>query len=426
MSLVNGIPQGLKKPVRLRAVIGSLPVEYAVVRTDIMRDAAGKNSRPVVVRSVAGTVGRAASVLDLGMTELKVPQGTVQLSSPAPELIASMVAAVDPKAGAVAQGVGALVDEGLEFIGDMLSREYGLDPFTTTVVELLPTRYYEIDMGTQRVRLKPEFKADLARLRRLRRAYAPVAERYNRALAAYRAAHQAWKAQDPLLADPLKRDEIERLYRDTLEPTLAPKVAIEQQLDGLALHRIALMAMNLAPGRSCESDSWDGPWRLHLHLFLGARQTNLWGIDYCVRDTGTAQDLDLHLVPNQAGATQFVAGGVRLAAYAGAGRPNIGFPEALAAELRDGHAPQTRVFSWFDELLTDAKGDGIRAYMLPFEVHRFRDQLEQERRKAADERSRARIDRITAQLDSMPGGDDDDEEDGGEPAEKIDDEKAPT
>jgi hypothetical protein len=364
------------------------------VRTDILNDPGRDGGVPVITRSVAGLVGRNTNTLDLAFTPLQVPESRIELSSPLPQLLSSAVAAMRPEVAPAAHAVAAVIDESLAFIGEQITKAYGRDPFSATVVELLPSHYYTIDVDTQQVRPRKAFFRDLRKYLGLIRRYRPLAARYNQALSEYSLAYRTWQAEDPLGMNQRRRAEVTALYNERLKPAIEDRLVVERELERFTLHRMALMATNMPPGAGCEDAGWQGPWRLHLYVFLGARQTNLWGIDYCVRDPETYQDLDVLLVPNQFDGTNFRPGGVMLEAFLGRRGANLGFNRAQGAMVTDRHSAQTGVFSWNETALVSEEGDGIAPFLLPFEVQHFRQTLADERRAAQDERLRERIDRI--------------------------------
>lgn len=395
----NALFSSEKKQPRVVSVQGQMPYSYQIVETTIMynptKGTGQQSSKPIVTRSVRGQLKRGQNTSVLIDALLRVPKNAVQSDrlQEVTEAATKIAGACDPRAGMAAGAASVLLDVGMEVAGDVLTSVFGDDPLTLTLIEILPTQYYRIDEGTGLVVVTEYFKQDLERYNQLFSEYVGVAQRWNEVIARYNANQNEWLTADPMQADQKRRDQLAQQYETSVKPALREKLRIELQLQNYALHRMSIMAVNTPEGRTCgQNGAGSGPWRLYVYYFIGAKQTNIFGVDYCVPSRTSTQDFVVQLVPNaidkQAG---FKPGGVKL--VASGTRPNITFPRQVSAGGRVNYAaPETNVFSWFDEMIVKEAAAGYDSYLFPFDILAMRNEYAAMLAKQRDERSKARLD----------------------------------
>lgn len=386
-----------KKPARAVSVQGSMPYNYVVVETTIMQDPEkireGETSRPVVTRSVKAKLERGKNVSALADVVLNVPKNPISFDQigELTQAATKIAGACDPRAGAVAGSVGFILDIGAEVAANALTKCFGNDPLTLTLLEILPSQYYRIDEGNGTVEVTEQFKPDLEKYTQLLDEYVAVAQNWNTAISKYNADYRKWLVQDPLQMDQDLIDNLTQEFNSLVRPALKAKASIEQQLQSYTLHRIAVMAVNTPEGKACgQNGAGSGPWRLYVYYFIGAKQTNIFGVDFCAPSKGSMQDFVVQLVPNSVDVyNNFKPGGVKLAA---SGKPQaISFPRQVAADRFDYSSPESNLFSWFDEMIINENAASPTSYMFPFDIIAIRNEYDRMLQERHDKNAQARM-----------------------------------
>ncbi|TET06286.1 hypothetical protein E3J79_02420 [Candidatus Dependentiae bacterium] len=386
----------VKKPAVVREARGAMPRQYTVVHTTIHQDPRkrGEEGKPIITRTVKGTFGARTAKSTNVNVELKAPEKEIKFNVTGITSAAAQIAGVcDPRAGAVASAASVIIDTGMEVLGDQLTKFFGKDPFTISLVEILPKQYYRINTNTNMVELTPYFKQDLKTYRRLIARYIPTAKKYNSVIQPYNKEYRRWMSKDPLRQDEKQIKRFTQWYKKEVIPALRERLRLELELKNYPLHRIGLMAINTPEGSGCKAGgAGKGPWRLFLFLYVGAQQTNLFEIDFCVPSVTKNQNLIIELQPpdHDTKTGRFNAGGVKLLAT----RDNtISFPVEKAVGEINYKNSESKLYSWWDEMiLSEKEAASIETYMFPFDIYKLRDKYEKELKATKDEKTTERLD----------------------------------
>lgn len=398
-----------KKPAHVVSVQGAMPRSYAVVETTIMQNplksADGGANQPIVTRSVKGKLERGKNVSVLADVVLRVPKNPISFDQlgEMTQAATKIVGACNPNFGAVAGAASFILDIGTEVAGNALTKCFGNDPLTLTLIELLPMQYYRIDEGSGMVVVTDQFKPDLDKYTQLLEKYVGVAENWNTVISKYNADYLAWQGKDPLGTDQALIETLTQEFNTKVKPALREKTTIELQLQNYAMHRIAVMAVNTPEGKACgQNGAGSGPWRLYVYYFIGARQTNIFGVDFCASSNKSAQDFLVQLVPN--GKDQygnFTPGGLKLVA---SGEPQtISFPRQIAPGRFNYSSPETPVFSWYDEMIINADAGSVTSYMFPFDMITMRNEYEQMLQEKRDKNAQGRMSLLDSAISLLRG-----------------------
>ncbi len=398
------VPNWVKDKPWAVSVIGDAPKRYAVIFTKITKDPDAANGKPVVVRTqkdVKPADGGEAYINE----ELSVPQADITLSAgPMLDGIASIAGMVDPRVGAAAKVGSAILDEALNVVGKELTDKYGLNAFETKLIELLPMEYYEFDKTTNSVKTKPAFLQALQEYTQLLTDYASVVGQYNIASGAYNEERNKSILNTCPPKNTTKRAEYDAQYQKTdalwkkLEPILEKKESIEKKLTNIAIHRVAIMASQDQPGTSCKGGGWEGPWSLYLYYFIGSKQTNIIKIDFCAQKD-VKQQFKIRINGNfKDNRGNFTPGGVNLEAtdLTNTANNSIKFPVLINGALSDSF--ETKIYSWFDSMVTDENGGDIATYMFPYELFKLEKKRLKEQADKGDARSKENLDNIETNL----------------------------
>lgn len=385
-----------KMPAKVTEVRGSISRKHTVVHTIITQQPKTSEDdvvTPVVTRSVKGVLVPNKETSVAVDVQLKVPEKEIELKSDIPDMIAKIAGAVpDPRVGLVAGAASVIVDAGLEIAGNELNKKYGNDPLTISLVEILPNQYYRIDTSTGKVQTTEYFDEDLPKYTELKEKYISVAKSWNEALRPYLKEYTQWRSIDPLLQDEKKNEDLTKMYKESVEPALKDRLEVERELQKYSLYRYAIMAVNTAPGKTREAVGCKGPWQIFVYFFIGAKQTNVFEIDYCVPNTNNIQDFIIDLIPNFIDARgNFKAGGMRLVSTL---NKSIYFPVQTATERINLQSLQSRKLSWNDEMLVDENADVPAVYSFPFDIYNIKNLYGKMVQEKKDERSQARLDKL--------------------------------
>ena len=387
-----------KKPVRITSVIGSVPNEYAIVQTTIIRDPKKEDSKPIVQRSEIGRLRPGELRPAPTNFELTVPQLEVDMNVGAiTSSIADIAGAINPKAGVAAQAAHTLIDEGLKIASNELNKHYGVDPTKITLLEILPGKYYRVNVGKGEIEVTAEFKKDLKEYRKLMKNYLPVAKRFNDALRDYNKQYR--EAAGPLGVPAAKQQQLLNLYDNRVVPALKEKLKQEAAFQQYPLHRMALMAVMTKEGEGCQSVGRAGPYKLYLYYYVGAKQTNVIELPFCATDREKIQDFVVTVLANRIDAGIFKPGGIQFRA---ADNKTITFP-VMGQFNVDFASQESRPYSWFDEMVISETADTIESYLFPFDLYKVLATREEEAKKKGDERTKANVVKLVESINKLKG-----------------------
>lgn len=392
-----------KMPVQVSSVRGKMPREYQIVNTNIQQDPAKRSdpdNKPIVTRGVKGKINNSIALSPVNEM-LTVPQVDISLSAGAfPDIVSKIAGTIDPRAGVAAAGASAAVNEALRIASNELNKKYKIDHYTINLVEILPSNYYRIDTASNTIKVTPAFKDDLKKYLQVLKEYVPAANSYNKALNTYQSAYTKWVSGDPLKSNAAKKAEVSKIYEKTFKPAQTKKLNIESKLGTYGLHRISLMAVQGKPGEGCSAAGGKGPWSLYLYYFIGAKQTNVFKIDYCVPATGKMQKIDISLHPNLIDASgNFKDGGSNIKSV-----ENITFPVSDNKGGINFGAKESKVYSWFDQMVENKKGNTIETYMFPFDIYNLQAEADKERQQKQTDQIKQNLEKLDAALNEIKSG----------------------
>jgi len=386
-----------KKPVFIRSASGTMPYQYSVVNTVITMDptkiAEGEvGPKPLITRGVKGTFGgkgqKTSTRVDV---PLKVPEKEIKFNVTELTSAATKIAgACNPRAGLVAGAASIIIDAGMQIAGAELTKFYGKDPLTLTMIEIVPNQYYRIDTDTNSVELTEQFAVDFKRYNQILTDLIPAAEKFNNLKSRYT---QEWNKLNGGRTD-AEIERLERIYADELMPAFRRTIELQAELQKYPLHRFIIMVVNTPEGVKCKAGgAGKGPWHIFVYILLGARQTNVFEVDYCVPSTTKDQQFNVELQPTifDPAIGQLQPGGIRLTAA-----DNISFPVEDAPGIFDYKNKETNLFSVWEELITGAQT--YEAVLFPFDINKMRNEyqkeVQEEKTKQTEERSKVLDDAI--------------------------------
>jgi len=413
LAVVNfAVPPGVKQPAKAISVMGDTPKSYQVVYTKITKDPNDQEGKPVIVRTVKGVKPQGAGSAPINEL-LAIPQADIILSAGVlPDMVAKVAGVIDPRAGAVAKGASAVLDESLNIAGQELSKKYKLNAFEIKMLEFLPTEYYYIDNATNSVKVKDKFISDLEQYTRILEGYSDLAQNYNKAVVQYNKLRNAIPAQRPPNVPKFAKERADydqkynaakSFYDNNVRSVLLKKLQIESQLTNYSLHRIALMASQDAPGDGCNTIQWQGPWSLYLYYFIGTKQTNRIKIDFCAKKD-VEQNFSVRINGNsQTDDGTFVPGGVNLEAanYSKPENSTIKFPVQINYQDMKWDSLSSAKYSWFDEMITDEHGGDIATYLYPYDLYVLEQKRLKEQADRNDARSKDNAEKFNAAMDEL-------------------------
>lgn len=372
---------------------GNAPRNFIVVFTTIQKNPDENDSKPIVERSVLGKIPTGIS------KQLQVPQqltdiqgengiNVVQMTDMISKTVGAIGAAVpDPKvqaamaATSLAVGtLGVIVDEGLKITGKIMDKIFGKQNSLISLIEILPEDYYTIDTTTGKVSVTKQWEADLETLLDLQKQYQPALQAFKDAALKYNKALNQAEIDDPYSQNDALTDSLNQMYQD-LTPLAEAKLKIEVQLANLTLYRFALAPFNAPQLGTCAGEG-SGPCDVRLFVFLGAKQTNLYDIPYCVANPNEYSHANIKVVlAGHYNKGVYTDGGIKLESGG-----NISFQGLTASgDLAFGF-PSSQQYNWYDTMLTtgEDEGAGFEQYMVPFDINKLKSDLEAAK-KAADE-----------------------------------------
>lgn len=395
-------PGEQKKAVKVKSVTGVMPNDYWVVGTEIFKDVSSEeDAKPTITRGVLGSVGQKKTNVLVDQV-LTIPKKEIELSTPIVDNIARIAGAVNPKAGVVASSAAVIINEGLNIAGDELTKFYGNDPFRIIMLEVLPSKYYRINKGAKEglgaIEVTPEFKIGLKTYADVMAKLVPLSKEYNRVRRQYQKLYSEWIAKDRLKQDKVQAKKIMDYYQNSVKPVLTKLLVQQEKLKNLAMHRIAIMATRDKSGQSC--GNWDGPWKLNVFFYIGAKLTNIFTVKYCGK-AKEIQNFIINLLKNSEDPQgNFEPGGIQLVATE---PQSITFPSQEGAEV-DTSNKKSQKLSWYDELIVDEEGaSSVENYLFPFDLMKIEDAYKAKLQEKRDEKTQKSFDALEEAIKNFKG-----------------------
>lgn len=387
-----------KKPVKVKEVWGNMPREYAIVYTTIVNNPK-KDEKPIIRRKEVKRVKAGDHVKNVDKI-LSIPQKPIEYKSDIPDYVAKIAGAIpNPKVALVGNALALLAKEGLRIAGQKMTEFYGNDPTTINMLEIVPTQYYRINEVTGEIQITDNFMPDLEKWNNLLSQYIPVAEEWNAVITQFNKAVARWQKTDPNETDQKQIDALNTMEDTKVKPVLRKRLAIETQLATYALHRMAIIPDFDKPGNSCNAIGYQGPWSLNVYMYIGAKQTNIFNVDFCVKDTGADQNIIVELIPNSInpGTSEFQPGGLKLVSTLD---QSVTFPEESGAQRVGLKNQRSRLLNWFDELIVKDKATNINDYLISFDVMKVRDEMAKEAEKTQKKEKKKNLELFDAAMQS--------------------------
>lgn len=429
LALTQSNIEGQKKPAIINSVQGTMPRKYAIVYTTITNNPGKKDAdsdtKPIITRSVLGYInGDSGQTSQYVNKPITIPLSAIEIKSDIPEMFAKVTGAINPKAGLVGGALAVLANEAMSIAGDKLTEQYGNDPITLNLIEILPSKYYRINETTGTVDVTKEFYADFKAFTKLIRQYVPLAKQWNTAISAYNKAYNTWAAKDVTRSDQATIDQLKQMYATSVKPALEAKLGVETQLERFGMHRFAIMPSFLnKAGDSCSAIGYKGPWNLNVYFYIGAKQTNIFNVDFCVKNPQENQQIIVDLIPNQIDPKgNYKAGGLQLRSLSSSDKnPSTTFPVSSGAERVNTASIKSRLLNWYDEMIVQEGADNINSYLIAFDVKKLKDDYQKmvnKKKKKASAKNMAILDKAIA---SYKGASSDSTESEGQSDEDEDD-----
>lgn len=387
-----------KAPLNIVGINGLVPHKYSLVYTTISikpedygHTAQKLGPSPIITRAQIGSVGPEQPASQF-QVQLDVPDTQIDLLKSThniPELVTKIAGAVNPLAGAVSGAVSAVLDIGLQMASDQINTALGIQETSLGLVEILPTKYYRINSNTNEIELTPDFKTDLVAYDALHaravpaiQAFSAANEQYELQRMAYYKKYGTYDVIEDDQASQTDYNALTELYTNQLVPLLKTAVTNLKQLETFSLHRISIMALNTKPGDSCGND-WKGPFRLCVFFFLGAKATNTFNLDFCVKNSGTIQNVLIKLSPDilSTNPLRWNKGGIRFVAVDQHNQPCTQSYQIGFQTLRAGQpimATESALLSWWDSMVVsgDDRTKGLTQYLFPFDLLKLQKEVQ--------------------------------------------------
>ncbi len=414
-SIFSGADLG-KVPARISYVSGAVNHGYSLVQTTIYRDVSTSGAiveesleidldnleelksqpgAPKIIRAQLDLIGpnkQSSKVLDVKL-ETPMPPTSIESYGAAQvgHKIGDMVGAVGGpkygKAGVLISGLSDLADLGLIVAENELNKLYENQNFKIVVLEIIPTRYYRINMNTQAIEPTAEFDNEIEPYNNQMTTYLEAFEQYRKVEHVYTQWHKKLTAFDPAGKKQSEWEKLRAYNRDEVMPKLLEKNKEENAFAKLySPYRIAIMASAAEPGKSCGSYG-KGPWEFFIIYYLGARQTNQIGVRYCVPNNKKSQELGVEIIGNTIQQVnvankqqKFLPGGIRM--YV---KNNASFAQSTGLQEGNYGAQKTEVFNFFSEMVTNPMaGKGIGSFLVNFDVADIKNRAKQKGKKLLD------------------------------------------
>jgi hypothetical protein len=406
------------KPLIISRVIspsGQLPGNFTVVVTTIHKDSKDPSypDCPTIVdRASRGDIPTALN-LQLKcpdkLTDLQAEAGinVTQMTGMLSQTIGAVGSAMqDPRAkaagaaGALTVGaLGILTDQGLKIAGKIMDKIYNKDGSLMTIVEILPARYYRI--AGKKVNVTEAFNNDLETLLALQSQYQPAVQAYNAAALKYNKARNEYLVVSDDLSEEEENAKLDNLkvLKSSEDALARPMAEIQAKLSQLQLYRVALVAWNQDNIGTCGGVG-SGPALLKLFVYLGAKQTNVYDIPYCVPNSGADIHADIEFVAPYFDGAGYHDGGVRLVSHLSNNKPEIYF-QGLAV---DGGVTfdnsSSDLYNLYKTMIM-GEGEGIDQYLTPFDTLKLKADLEAAKQEAEAKGDTSTKEKLSSMLDEF-------------------------
>lgn len=384
-----------KAPLNIVGVNGLMPHNYAIVYTTIhikpndYTHASKLGPSPLITRTQIGSLGPTNSAVQF-QAQLDVPNTPIDLLSSThniPKLVTSIAGAINPIAGTFSKAISAVLDIGLQIASDQINTTLCIQDTTMGLLEIIPTQYYRINNDTHEIEITTNFKEDIASYDTLHAKAIPATQVFNNANKKYEFQRLMYykKYGTYELIDQDQQAEADynailEQYNSQLIPALKTAVGFLKQLERYNLHRIAIMALNTKPNNN-NPDGWRGPFKLNIFFFLGAKTTNIFNVDFYVKDATNIQNIMIKISPDILGTNplHWNKGGIKLIAVDKNNQPSNKTSQIGFQSMRAGTqymASESVLYSFWDSMIISGEENskGLTQYLLPFDINK----LEQE------------------------------------------------
>lgn len=384
-----------KVPAQIVNVSGSVNNMYSIVQTTIYKDVSrgtgnetqqSEAGKSIIQRSQVDTIGpnrQSTKLLDIKL-ELPIPPVSIETYGATKVLdkVGQFVGAVGgPKGMAVGvglSGMAAIADYATGVAEQELTKLYENQQFRINLLEIIPSRYYTIDMQTNIITPSEQHFREGGEIDDYRKrlgGYLDALKIYQDVQSRYAEWYKKLVAFDPSGKQvPGQWEQLRAYDRDFVQKALVDKNRTETEFSKLyPPYRIAIMASPATPGNTCKQFG-AGPWELHIIYYMGAEQTNQIAARYCVRNVKSPQTFMVELMQNEIQVIdaktkqqRFMPGGIRIVA-----QNNATFSQSTGFQAGNFGADKTEVFNWFTSMVRNPAGDSIQQFMVPFDLHVLR------------------------------------------------------
>lgn len=388
------------KPITVNSVQGHMPNKYAVVYTNITKSP--QDERPIISRSVKGYIYGPENKLSVNVNqELTTPKKEIEYKSRIPEALAKVAGAINPKAGAAVSAIAVIVNEGLRIAGEEMTKLYGNDPLSLNILEILPSKYYRINTSSGEVEVTNQFKPALKLYNKLMTKYANLSKEYNKQISIFNKKLQQLKIKDPYRQNTSQWENMQTEYNKIKNGILKDVLEVEIKLEKLALHRIAIMPKFTKPGTGCQTIGSSGPFGLLVYFYIGAKQTNIFDLDYCQKNLKESPKVVINLNSNTIDKKtgKLIPGG--LSVQTALNDSNITFPFAGGTESTNWSSKYSNNISWFDELLESEEATSITPYLVPFNLNELRENYQKMKDQESEEAFKKDLDMLDTAINKL-------------------------
>lgn len=383
-----------KAPLKITGLFGAMPQEYAVYLTTIMikkedYQPGQLGPSPIISRVKLGTVSaqKTAAVFDADLKTPNVPVNFEDAAYKIPDMAAKIAGACNPKAGVIVGAVSALSEIGMQIASDSLNHIFRINETTLTFIDIFPTKYYNVNVETNEIEIKPAFKQELENYVATMKDVMPLAVKYKELQKKYNDAVINYKRDFGLervevlegneAAQQPRYDAIKAILDDK-NKAAADMVVYLEKLRKTGLHRITIMALNNSQRGDICGSGWKGPWRLYAYFFLGSKLTSLSNVDFCIKDQLKLQQVQIHLTPNnfiKIPKFDFKPGGIRFVGVDEKGTPckpnqcSIAFPTTGVKQVA--YPTSSELYDWYDSSIMSGEdyGKGLTQFLLPYDIN---------------------------------------------------------
>lgn len=407
-----------KAPIKIGGIVGDVSKNYKIMETQInikpgdykSKDQLGPS--PIFQRSLIGSIGNLSSG-DISKNKesrfdlkLSVPQQPIDLNKATynlPEIATKLAGAIDPSVGAVTAACAAMLEMSLQMASEEIIDLFGISETNLTILDIFPTDYYSYDQISQKFAISPKFKTDIETYTSLLDHIKSLTEKFNELNKKYSQDRTRYldKYGTTALVEPGRQEqnyqqklqsyqqqekehnEVNSLLETELKPTMKNLISSLMLLERYNMHRISIMAVYTKPGDSCGND-WVGPFKIYVYYFLGAKATNVYSVDYCIRHKANLQKVLIRLLSNKINTNpfRFQHGGIQFMAVNDDYRPvtsinnsNIAFP--IIQYGKRILSPVSDVYNWKD-ISMSSEDIGLAQYMFPYDLNKLEKEMLQQ------------------------------------------------